>query len=57
MLKATFDITLIADKTLTCLSNMNEIEEKDLGNSKKAVTFGTSPLMSTYLLAFIVRDL
>ncbi|KAF3934015.1 Laeverin [Dactylella cylindrospora] len=56
-LKATFDITLVAEKNLTCLSNMNEIESKDLGNGKKAVTFATSPPMSTYLVAFIVGDL
>ncbi|KAL3958106.1 hypothetical protein ACCO45_008684 [Purpureocillium lilacinum] len=44
-LKAKFTVTLIADKALTCLSNMD------------AVRFNTSPLMSTYLLAFIVGEL
>ncbi|KAK7208464.1 peptidase family M1-domain-containing protein [Myxozyma melibiosi] len=56
-LKATYAITLIADKNLTCLSNMNDIATKDLGNGKKAVSFANTPLMSTYLLAFIVADL
>ncbi|KAF3929112.1 Laeverin [Dactylellina cionopaga] len=56
-LKATFDIVLIADEKLTCLSNMNEESAKDIGNGKKAHTFATSPPMSTYLVAFIVGDL
>ncbi|KAM3065963.1 Aminopeptidase 2 mitochondrial [Clarireedia jacksonii] len=57
-LKAEFTITLVADKHLTCLSNMDiasETEVKDTG--KKAVKFNKSPLMSTYLLAFIVGEL
>lgn len=60
-LKAKFTITLIADKHLTCLSNMDAVEEKDVdghyGPNKKAVTFRETPLMSTYLLAFIVGEL
>lgn len=56
-LKSTWTVTLIADKELTCLSNMDVKEEKDAGNGKKAVTFNKTPPMSTYLLAFIVGDL
>lgn len=61
-LKATFDVTLIADKHLTCLSNMDVASESEIDSSvskskKKAVKFNTSPLMSTYLLAFIVGEL
>lgn len=56
-LKATFDISLIADKDLTCLSNMDEKETTLLEGDRKMVTFNTSPLMSTYLVAFIVGDL
>ncbi|KAI4726645.1 hypothetical protein E4T49_05509 [Aureobasidium sp. EXF-10728] len=56
-LKAEFTITLVADKKLTCLSNMDVAHEKDAHNGKKAVTFNKSPLMSTYLLAFIVGEL
>lgn len=48
---------LIADKELTCLSNMNEVDSTDVGNGKKKVTFATSPPMSTYLVAFIIGDL
>ncbi|KAJ5669164.1 hypothetical protein N7462_010234 [Penicillium macrosclerotiorum] len=57
-LKAKFTVTLIADKDMTCLSNMDVASETDLKNSaKKAVKFNTSPLMSTYLVAFIVGHL
>ena len=60
-LKAKFTVTLIADKNLTCLSNMDMKHEKEhIGNTsskKKAVLFNTTPLMSTYLLAFIVGEM
>jgi len=59
-LKAEFTITLIAEKHLTCLSNMDvasETEVESAGVTKKAVKFNRSPLMSTYLLAFIVGEL
>mmetsp|Transcript_525 Transcript_525/g.504 ORF Transcript_525/g.504 Transcript_525/m.504 type:complete len:953 (-) Transcript_525:676-3534(-) len=56
-LKAKFDIKLIAHKDLVCLSNMDEKETNLLGNDKKKVAFNTTPLMSTYLVAFIVGDL
>jgi aminopeptidase 2 len=60
-LKAKFTVTLIADKHLTCLGNMDIVSETDVdgkyGKGKKAVTFRETPLMSSYLLAFIVGDL
>jgi len=61
-LKAEFTITLIADKNMTCLSNMDVASEKEVdskltGSKRKAVTFNKTPLMSTYLLAFIVGEL
>lgn len=61
-LKAEFTITLIADKHLTCLSNMDVASEADITSevtktAKKAVKFNRSPKMSTYLLAFIVGEL
>lgn len=55
-LKAKFTITLVADKKLTCLSNMDVAKETEAGE-KRAVHFNTSPLMSTYLVAFIVGEL
>lgn len=56
-LKAKFTITLVADKSMTCISNMDVASETDAQNGKKAVKFNTSPLMSTYLVAFIVGHL
>lgn len=61
-LKAEFTITLIADHKMTCLSNMDvaseeEVDSKMSGSKRKAVTFNKTPLMSTYLLAFIVGEL
>ncbi|KAG6104992.1 hypothetical protein E4U31_001675 [Claviceps sp. LM219 group G6] len=61
-LKAKFTVTLIADKNLTCLSNMDVAKETEVqstvsGSTRKAVHFNTSPLMSTYLVAFIVGEL
>ena len=61
-LKASYTITLIADKDNTCLSNMDQASEKEVkskitGGKRKAVTFNKTPLMSTYLLAFIVGKL
>ncbi|ONH66737.1 Aminopeptidase 2, mitochondrial [Cyberlindnera fabianii] len=56
-LKAVFDITLISDKNLTALSNMDVKEVKELDNGRKATVFNSTPLMSTYLVAFIVGDL
>jgi len=56
-LKAEFTVTLVADKKLTCLSNMDVADEKDLPSGKRAVKFNKTPLMSTYLLAFVVGEL
>ncbi|KAI5286663.1 Aminopeptidase 2 mitochondrial [Ascosphaera aggregata] len=61
-LKAEFTVTLIADKHMTCLSNMDVAFEKEIHSSvingtRKAVTFNKSPQMSTYLVAFIVGEL
>lgn len=56
-LKATFTVTLVADKNLTCLSNMDVASETEAHSGKKAVKFNKSPLMSTYLVAFIVGEL
>jgi len=61
-LKAEFTVTLIADKKFTCLSNMDVSSEKEVtsefgGEVKKAVSFNKSPLMSTYLICFIIGEL
>ncbi|KAF1943430.1 hypothetical protein EJ02DRAFT_421276 [Clathrospora elynae] len=61
-LKASFTVTLVADEKMTCLSNMDVASEKEVtssvsGGKLKAVTFNPTPLMSTYLLAFIIGEL
>ncbi|CCE83180.1 Piso0_003752 [Millerozyma farinosa CBS 7064] len=56
-LKATFDISLVAQKDLVALSNMDVKSTTVLDSDKKLVAFNTTPLMSTYLVAFIVGDL
>lgn len=61
-LKAKFTVTLIADDKMTCLSNMDVASEKTVdskitGGKRKAVTFNPTPLMSTYLLAFVIGEL
>lgn len=56
--KATFDVTLEVENHLTALSNMNVISETPTADGKrKAVTFATSPKMSSYLVAFAVGEL
>jgi aminopeptidase 2 len=61
-LKAEFTVTLIADKNMTCLANMDvagetEVKSEMTGGTRKAIKFNRSPRMSTYLLAFIVGEL
>lgn len=61
-LKAEYTVTLISDKHMTCLSNMDvasetEVDSKVTGGRRKAVKFRKSPVMSSYLLAFIVGEL
>ncbi|CAG1976831.1 unnamed protein product [Fusarium graminearum] len=61
-LKATFTVTLIADKDLVCLGNMDvasekEVDSKVTGKKSKVITYNKTPIMSTYLLAFIIGDL
>jgi aminopeptidase N len=52
--KATFSATLVVKSHLCALSNMPETSSTYLKNGLKRVTFDTTPIMSTYLLAFCV---
>ncbi|KAJ3195809.1 hypothetical protein HK101_010981 [Irineochytrium annulatum] len=57
--KATFDITLVVPLELMALSNMPVASEElvtENGQKLKAITFATTPLMSTYLVAMAVGD-
>jgi len=57
-LKAKFDLTLVAPKDRVALSNMEVAQETDdeLDSSKKVVKFATTPIMSTYLLAYVIGE-
>lgn len=50
-------MTLVVPQQLTALSNMNEISTTPLEGGLKRVKFAKTPIMSTYLLAFVVGDL
>ncbi len=56
--KATFQVTLNVPEAMAAVSNTPIIEEKP-GESPgvKTVRFGATPIMSTYLLAFVIGDL
>ena len=55
--KASFKMTLVAPADLAAVSNMPVESERELPDGRRAVSFAESPIMSTYLLAFIVGDL
>ncbi|GJQ12636.1 hypothetical protein GpartN1_g4427.t1 [Galdieria partita] len=55
-IKAVFEITLIIPPDRDCLSNMNPVSEHINESGKKVVQFQKTPVMSTYLLAFIVGE-
>ena len=48
-IKATFDISIVAEKNLTAISNMPQISKKKIGK-KHRYTFSRTPIMSTYLI-------
>jgi len=55
--KATFDITVAADKGHTVLSNTRAISDTPgPGDGKHTVRFATSPRMSSYLVAMVVGE-
>ncbi len=51
--KATFDLAVTAPKIGTVISNMPAKSTKDIGNNLQLTKFDTTPIMSTYLLAFV----
>jgi len=54
--KATFDVTLIADESKTVLSNMPVAETTAVEGTLKKFRFERTPIMSTYLLAFVIGE-
>ena len=55
--KSVFDVTLVFDDSLQAVSNTPIVEESAPGPGLRSVRFGETPVMSTYLLAFVVGDL
>ena len=55
-LKAVFEVTLVVPKESTAISNTMPNAIRAYDKDHKIVTFAPTPLMSTYLLAFIVGD-
>ena len=56
-LKATFDVTLVVDAGDTAISNTKMVSDKPGPVAgKHALVFGTTPKMSTYLVAWLVGD-
>ena len=56
-LKAVFEVTLVVPSELVAVSNMPVAGETQARPGFKAVRFAETPVMSTYLLAFVVGDL
>jgi puromycin-sensitive aminopeptidase len=54
--KATFDLTVASPKGETIIANTPVKEQKE-ANGKLVTTFETTPVMSTYLLAFVYGEL
>ena len=56
--KATFDVKITVSSELTALSNMPVIADvPSADGARKTLTYSTTPIMSTYLLAFVVGEL
>ena len=56
-IKATFKVTLIIPSDLAAVSNMSIVRESEVEPGLKKLEFGETPIMSTYLLAFIIGEL
>jgi aminopeptidase N len=55
--KSTFDLSVIADKGDTAISNGRISKDEPLpGSTRHKITFSTSPKMSTYLVALAIGD-
>src|SRR4051794_769210 len=55
-LKATFDISVVADADDTAISNAKIASDKPAEAGRHLITFERSPKMSTYLVALMVGD-
>jgi len=55
--KARFTLSVVLPENLVAISNMPAVASVPAGQGKKRVQFGTSPRMSTYLLALVAGEL
>ncbi len=55
--KARFKISLVVPEKLTALSNMPVEKQSRLPGGRKKVAYEVTPVMSTYLVCFVVADL
>ena len=55
--KASFEVTLVLPANLTAISNTPVVEVTQPVPGLKSVRFAETPVMSTYLLAFVIGDL
>ena len=55
--KAVFEVTLDVPDHMLAVSAMSEASREELDDGWKRLAFAPTPLMSTYLLAFVVGDL
>ena len=55
--KAKFEVTLVVPEDLVALSNTPIVEVVPAGTGLKSVRFAETPVMSTYLLVFVIGDL
>ncbi len=55
--KATFQVTLNVPEEMEAVSNTPIIEETRSGDGLKTLLFDKTPVMSTYLLAYVIGDL
>jgi aminopeptidase N len=56
-LKATFDVTLVVDAGDTAISNTNIVSDTPgPADGKHTIAFAATPMMSTYLVAWLVGD-
>ena len=55
--KATFQLTLNIPSDMVAVSNTPILEQAGLDAGFKSIMFGRTPIMSTYLMAFVIGDL